>query len=536
MVSRFTVRRSSNEVFFRGEKKSPWYLVAFGMVGASISGITFVSVPGMVLHSNMTYVQTCLGFILGYVAVAFILLPIYYRQNLTTIYSYLSNVSPIAYKTGSSFFIISKLLGSAAKFYVPCFILSNALGWNLTLTIMLLLLMVWLYTRKGGIKTLVWTDTIQTTSMLLALLIIIYKVVVLVMEGQVMEGQVMGDGGMSFSEVISNLWSNPHSTVFNFSDFSSSTNFFKCFISGIFIVIVMTGLDQDMMQKNLTCKSLRDAQKDMTTYGFAFVPVNILFLLLGVLLTMLYTKQGIALPEKADELVTMFCVGDTADILVLTLFTIGIIAASFSTVDSALTALTTSFCVDILSGKTDEPQDHTTEQPYNHKTEQPYNHKTEQPYNHKTEQPYNRITEQPYNHKTEQPYNRKTEQPHNRITETTSERTRKVVHIAMTGALILCVLLFDALNTTSLIDAIYTLMSYTYGPLLGLFAFAIFTKRKASGIGLPLACIISPAICLALSTYVPEYTGYHFGYELLLLNGMLTFAGLFLISKVRQSH
>ena len=512
MVSRFTVRRSSNEVFFRGEKKSPWYLVAFGMVGASISGITFVSVPGMVLHSNMTYVQTCLGFILGYVAVAFILLPIYYRQNLTTIYSYLSNVSPIAYKTGSSFFIISKLLGSAAKFYVPCFILSNALGWNLTLTIMLLLLMVWLYTRKGGIKTLVWTDTIQTTSMLLALLIIIYKVVVLVMDGQVMEGQVMGDGGMSFSEVISNVWSNPHSTVFNFSDFSSSTNFFKCFISGIFIVIVMTGLDQDMMQKNLTCKSLRDAQKDMTTYGFAFVPVNILFLLLGVLLTMLYTKQGIALPEKADELVTMFCVGDTADILVLTLFTIGIIAASFSTVDSALTALTTSFCVDILSGKTEQPQDHKTEQPYNHKTEQPYNHKTEQPYNHKTEQPYNRIT------------------------ETTSERTRKVVHIAMTGALILCVLLFDALNTTSLIDAIYTLVSYTYGPLLGLFAFAIFTKRKASGIGLPLACIISPAICLALSTYVPEYTGYHFGYELLLLNGMLTFAGLFLISKVRQSH
>ncbi len=462
-VSRLSVRNNKNSAFFLAGRQSPWYMVAFGMVGASISGVTFVSVPGMVMHSGMTYLQTCMGFILGYFAVAFVLLPIYYRMRLTSIYTVLRGINDEAYKTGAMFFIISKLLGSAAKFFVPCFIISGALGVNFYLTTIALLALIWLYTRRGGIRTLVWTDTLQTLCMLVALLVIIYKVYTL------LDFHGMG-------ECLSAVAANGYSEVFEFGDWDSPNNFFKCFVAGIFIVIVMTGLDQDMMQKNLTCKSLRDAQKDMCTYGFAFLPVNALFLTLGVMLTMLYAKEGVALPEKADELLSQFIFSPTfseglgVGSGLLAIFTLGIIATSFSTVDSALTALTTSFCVDIL-GKEDD------------------------------------------------------------------EKARRYVHIGMTLALILCTVMFNVVSTTSsLINTIYTLVSYTYGPLLGLFAYALSPLKEreleleqeweSRWGSVALVCCASPLICFAADMLVPRFTGYHFGYELLLLNGIITYVGL----------
>ncbi len=458
-ISHLTVSRDDNSAFFKAGRQSPWYMVAFGMVGASISGVTFVSVPGMVLHSGMTYLQTCMGFILGYFAVAFVLLPIYYRLQLTSIYSVLKGISNEAYKTGAMFFIISKLMGSAAKFFVPCFIISGALGVNFYLTTVVLLALIWLYTRRGGIRTLVWTDTLQTVCMLVALLLIIYNVY-----GKLYDYQFSID---NLKECLAAVTASDYSKVFEFGDWHSPNNFFKCFISGIFIVIVMTGLDQDMMQKNLTCKNLRDAQKDMCTYGFAFLPVNALFMILGVMLTMLYAKEGVALPEKPDELLSQFIFSppfsEGAGVGLLAIFTLGIIATSFSTVDSALTALTTSFCVDILG-------------------------------------------------------------------EERGIAIRKRVHVGMTIALILCTMAFGMVNTTSLIDAIYTLVSYTYGPLLGLFAYTLTKQPTPAPSMVSLICIASPLICFALDMVVPRLTGYHFGYELLLINGLITYLLLVVMS------
>ena len=289
--SRLTAKRSDNDTFFRGNRRSPWYMVAFGMIGASISGVTFVSVPGMVMAIDMTYMQTCLGFILGYFAVAFILLPIYYRYNLTTIYSYLHRrLGSRAYTTGASFFLLSKMTGAAARFYVVCIILQrfvlDGVGVPFPLTVVVMVALIWLYTRRGGIKTLVWTDTLQTTCMFTALVLIIIH--------------VAGALDMSLGEAVQAVAADDHSRMFVFDDWLSRQNFWKQFLSGIFIVIVMTGLDQDMMQKNLTCKTLREAQKDMCTYGFAFVPANLLFLFLGVLLVMLAGRQGLALPAAGD--------------------------------------------------------------------------------------------------------------------------------------------------------------------------------------------------------------------------------------------
>ena len=455
LFSRLTSRRSDNDTFYRGNRQSPWYMVAFGMVGASISGVTFVSVPGMVLHSDMTYLQTCLGFILGYVAVAFILLPVYYRMNLTTIYTYLQNrLGRRSYKTGAWFFLLSKMTGAAARFYVVCIILQrfvlDALGVPFALTVVCMVALIWLYTRRGGIKTLVWTDTLQTTCMFTALLLIIWQVV-----------QALG---LSPAEAVTAIANDSHSRIFVMDDWVSRQNFWKQFLSGIFIVIVMTGLDQDMMQKNLTCKSLREAQKDMCTYGVAFVPANLLFLSLGVLLTLLAARQGTALPQAGDELLPMFAATGALGSWVLVLFSLGIVAASFSSADSALTAMTTSFCVDICRRKGDE-------------------------------------------------------------------QLRKRAHVGMAVVFAAFILLFRLLNSPSIIDAIYVMCSYTYGPLLGLFAFGLLTHRKTNDRYVPYIAVASPLICFALDWYTSRYVGYKFGYELLMLNGLLTFAGLWMAGR-----
>ena len=455
VFSRFTSRRATNSTFYRADRRSPWYMVAFGMIGASISGITFVSVPGMAVKTGMTYLQMCFGFIFGYLIVAFVLLPVYYRLNLTTIYTYLqTRLGQRAYKTGSSFFLLSKLIGAAVRFYVVCIILQrfvlDQLGIPFLVTVVFMVGLIWLYTRKGGIKTLVWTDSFQTLCMFLALILIIFH--------------VMTALHLNLNQAVTAIANDSHSRVFIWQDWASKQNFWKMFLSGIFIVIVMTGLDQDMMQKNLTCKSLREAQKDMCSYGLAFVPANLLFLSLGILLMMLSHREGIAIPCATDDLLPMFAATGSLGSLVIVLFTIGIVAASFSSADSAMTALTTTWCVDIMEKKDDE-------------------------------------------------------------------RLRKRTHLGFALLFVVFILAFKALNSTSVIDAIYIICSYTYGPLLGLFAFGLFTRWQVKDRYVPYIAIISPVICFAIETITRQTTGYEFGYELLMVNGLLTFVGLYLCRK-----
>jgi sodium:solute symporter family protein len=457
VFSRLTSRRATNDTFYRANRRSPWYMVAFGMIGASISGITFVSVPGMVVKTDMSYLQMCLGFILGYAVVAFVLLPVYYRLNLTTIYSYLqTRLGQRAYKTGASFFLLSKLIGAAVRFYVVCIILQrfvlDQLGVPFVLTVVIMVGLIWLYTRRGGIKTLVWTDSFQTLCMFLALLLIIYH--------------VTSELNLSLGEAVTAIANDSHSRIFIWDDWGSKLNFWKMFFSGIFVVIVMTGLDQDMMQKNLTCKTLRDAQKDMCTYGLAFVPVNLLFLSLGILLMMLANKEGIAIPQMTDDLLPMFAATGSLGTLIIVLFTIGIVATSFSSADSAMTALTTSWCVDIMERKDDD-------------------------------------------------------------------KLRKRTHFGFALLFVVFILGFKIVNSTSVIDAIYIICSYTYGPLLGLFAFGLFTRWQVKDRAVPYIAIVSPVICFAIETITKQITGYNFGYELLILNGALTFAGLFIFRKLQ---
>ena len=466
-ISRFAAKRTTNETFFRANRRSPWYMVAFGMVGASISGVTFVSVPGMVLTSQMTYLQVCLGFIVGYLAVAFVLLPVYYKLNLTSIYTYLGlRLGSRSYKTGAWFFLLSKMIGAAVKFYVVCIILQqfvfDALGVPFWVNVIGMVLLIWLYTRKGGVRTLVFTDTFQTICLFTALLLIIYM--------------VMRQMDFSLVDAFRAVADDERSRVFVMDDWQSPHNFWKQFLSGAFIVIVMTGLDQDMMQKNLTCRTLREAQKDMCSYGVAFVPANLLFMSLGILLAQLFESQGVTIPTKGDELLPMFVSGAVNPSLELSsfassgtqefsiLFALGIVAASFSSADSALTSLTTSYCVDIRK-RTDD------------------------------------------------------------------ERLRKRTHLIICGLFVVFILLFHVFNSTSLIDAIYTIVSYTYGPLLGLFAFGLFTKRQVRDRLVPLVCVASPFVCYGVDTLAQRLWDYHFGYELLMLNGLLTFLGLLLLSR-----
>lgn len=450
LVSRFTGRASDNESFFYARRRSPWPAVAFGMIGASISGVSFVSVPGMVLTKDMTYLQTCMGFAVGYIVVAFVLLPLYYRNNLNTIYHYLlSRFGNRTYKTGASLFVLSELLGASVRFYVVCFILHHfvfkALGIPFFVTASVLVALIWFYTRRGGVRTLVWTDVLHTLCMLAALVLIVVI--------------VCSHLDVNIKGAMSVVADSGYSRVFVFDDFISAQNFFKQFVSGIFIVVVMTGLNQNMMQKNLTCKSLRDAQKDMCTYGFAFLPVNMIFLVLGILLVALAADKGMALPADGDSLLPMFAATGELGILVLVLFSVGIVASSFSSADSALTSLTTSVCVDLIGKDADE-------------------------------------------------------------------QVRHRVHLLLASLFVVFILLFKALCSTNIIDAVYILCSYTYGPLLGMFAFGVLTKRKANDRIVPLLAVASPLLCLLADILTPMICGYKFGYELLLLNGLIMFCGM----------
>lgn len=460
LIAWITGRKStSNDAFFLGNRKSPWYIVSIGMIGTSLSGVTFVSVPGMVRSIDMTYMQTVFGFFFGYILIAKVLLPLYYKLKLTSIYSYLGDrIGKRSYKTGASFFLLSKIVGAAARLYLVVLILQHYVfsTWNIPfwVTVIISIFLVWLYTYRSGIKTIIWTDTLQALCLVAMLVVIIWKV---------KDAMDLDMGGM-----VQTLTENPHFRIFEFNDWHSTQHFVKQFFSGIFITIVMTGLDQDMMQKNLSCKSLKDAQKNMYTYGFAFTPVNFLFLALGVLLLSLASQKNIELPALNDDILPMFCTSGILGHSILIFFTIGIIAAAFSSADSALTALTTSFCVDILGVEKEEANK--------------------------------------------------------------AKRTRLMVHLLISALFAIIILIFKAVNSRSVIDAIYMIASYTYGPLLGLFVFGLFTKKQPRDKYVPYICILSPLICFATDYLVKQHTGYAFGYEMLMLNGAFTFFGLWAAS------
>ena len=465
-ISRITAHsHSDNDAFFRGNRQSPWYIVSFGMIGASLSGVTFVSVPGMVKNIDMTYMQTCMGFFFGYLIIAHVLLPLYYRLNLTSIYTYLGQrIGRYSYKTGASFFLISKMLGAAARLYLVCIILQHYVfdAYNIPFAVTAIgtVALIWLYTHKSGIRTIVWTDSLQTLCLLLALGLILYN--------------VADKLNLNFGGVIDNIKNSSESRIFVFDDWQSKQNFFKQFFSGIFITIVMTGLDQDMMQKNLSCRNLKEAQKNMYCYGISFVPVNLLFLSLGILLMVAATQMNIAIPAKGDDLLPMFAAGGHLGYAVLVFFTIGIIAAAFSSADSALAALTTSFCIDILN--TDK------------------------------------------------------------LKENEAVRIRKITHIGISTIFVICILIFEAIDSQNVIDTIYTLASYTYGPLLGLFCFGLFTKLKPRDRYVPYIAIASPVVCYMIDILTFNATGYKFGYEMLMFNGLLTFMGLAALSINKKVH
>ena len=464
LISHLVSRKGSeNHAFFLGNRKSPWWVVAIAMVGTSISGVTFVSVPGWVRESDMTYMQMVFGFFFGYLIVAYILLPLYYKLNLISIYGYLGQrFGKASMKTGSSFFILSKMLGSATKLYLIVMILQslvfNHLDIPFYVTVMATVIFIWIYTRRSGVKTIIWTDLLQTVCFLLALVLIIY--------------QVASQLNLGLGDVVSTIQSNPHSRIFVFDDWGSKQNFFKQFLSGIFIVIVMTGLDQDMMQKNLTCKTLKDARKNMLSYGLTFAPINFLFLSLGILLLVFAEQKNIELPLISDNILPMLA-SEYLGFSVLVFFVIGVVAASFSSADSALTSITTSICVDLFGiGVEEKEQD---------------------------------------------------------------RKLRSIIHFLVCIFLGVVIVLIKYMGENSIINVIYIIASYTYGPLLGLFAFGLLTKINVKDNFVPYVCIVSPLLCYVTELYLLHYYNYAVGYELLMLNGFFTFLGMLVISRKKHS-
>lgn len=461
-ISYIAGRKADNEGFFVGNRKSAWYVVAFAMIGSSISGVTFVSVPGMVGISNFSYLQMVLGFVTGQIIIAFVLIPLFYRMNLVSIYEYLENrFGTSSYKTGAWFFFISKILGAAVRLYLVCLTLQllvfEPFHMPFIMNVILTVALVWLYTFRGGVKSLIWTDSLKTFCLIVSVVLCIYYIAT--------------DLKLSFTEMFSTVLDSALSHMFFFDNVNDKRYFFKQFLAGVFTMIAMTGLDQDMMQRNLSCKNFKDSQKNMITSGISQFFIILLFLMLGVLLYTFTSHQGITNPAKSDELFPMIATGGYFPIIVGILFIIGLISSAYSAAGSALTALTTSFTVDILGikGKTED----------------------------------------------------------------TVRKTRKKVHVGMAIVMGIVIFIFNLLNNTSVIDAVYILASYTYGPILGLFAFGILTKRQVRDRYIPLVSILSPILCFILQKNSETwFHGYQFSYELLIFNALFTFIGLcFLIKK-----
>ncbi len=461
-------RSSGNDAFFRGNRRSPWFVVAYGMLGASLSGVTFMSVPGGVYYGDFTYMPLVFGYVIGYFVIAFLLLPLYYKLNLTSIYSYLEQRFGVSSeRTGAVFFIISRLLGSALRMYLVVFVLYELVfsSWGIPFWIpaVVFIALILLYTFRGGIKTVVWTDTLQTTFLLLAA---IATVIV-----------ILKNLNISIPELLSASSSEGYTRIFE-TDFNHPKYYWKQIVSGAFITIAMTGLDQDMMQKNLTCKTLRDAQKNVITSSFLFIVVNIIFLTLGAALIYYAAHTpGFELPVGADGRV----LGDKIYPLIaksmggftLVCFVLGMVAAGYSSADGTLTALTATFCFDFMHfDKRDD------------------------------------------------------------LSEDQRVRYRKMVHVAFAFLYLLIIIAFRPFHNDSLINILFDIAGFTYGPLLGLYAFGLFTKRYVRDRWVPVVAVLSPIVCYILKLYSPVlFGGYQLGFELLLLNGLLSFLGLFIISR-----
>ncbi|WP_373521369.1 sodium:solute symporter [Aquiflexum sp.] len=461
LISWFTSRNVSKDTFFTGDRQSPWFLVAFGMIGASLSGVTFISVPGEVGNTNFFYFQVVLGYTLGYFVIAKVLLPLYYRLNLVSIYAYLEDRFGFwSYKSGAFFFILSRTLGSSIRVFLVAGVLQLILfdKWGIPfwVSVLITVSLIWLYTHRGGIKTVVWTDTLQTFFMLLAVGVSIYLI-----------GKDLGI--LKISDFIGTIASDSRSEIFNW-DWQSGTNFFKQFASGAFITIVMTGLDQDMMQKNLTCRNIGDAQKNMFWFTIILVFVNLMFLCLGLLLYLYAETNGVTLPVRSDDLYPLLATQEFSAFAGI-VFVLGITAAAYSSADSTLTALTTSFCYDFLE----------------------------------------------------------IEKRYDKDRQVT---VRKQVHIAFTLLMFLVILVFRWLNDQSVINAVFIIAGYTYGPLLGLYAFGLFTKWKVKDKLVPYLAVLAPVLAFLISQNSESLLwGYKFGFEILILNGLLMFIGLYLIRK-----
>jgi len=458
IVAILTSRKSDSLTFFTGNRNSPWFLVAFGMIGTTISGITFVSVPGEVGNSAFSYLQFALGNLVGYWLVALVLLPLYYRLQLVSIYTFLEKrLGPRSHKTGSFFFLLSKLIGASFRLYLVAGVLQiaffNAFHIPFAVTVMVTIGLILIYTFKGGVKTIVWTDSIQTLFFISAVIFTIF----------IISNQMNWD----FSAMATHIANDKNSKIFIW-EWYSGNNFFKQFFAGIFVTIAIVGMDQDMMQKNLTCKTLKDAQKNMFVFSFSFLITVFLFLCLGVLLYVFAEKAGISIPAKTDDLFPILALKHLG-LPVGIAFLLGITAAAYSSADSALTALTTSFSIDFLN----------------------------------------------------------IEKYSDKKIKTLKKRT----HLVFAALMVVVILLFKTINNESIVVAVFKAVGYTYGPILGLFVFAIFTTRRVNDYWVPVVAILSPVICFLISKYSSVILfGYEFGFELLIVNGLITFGGLWLLS------
>ena len=464
VITWITSAKANNESFFIGNKASPWYVVAYGMIGASLSGVTFMSVPGWVNDTQFSYMMVVFGYLVGYTIIALVLLPLYYRLNLTSIYSYLEQRFGFwSYKTGAFFFIISRVIGASFRMFLVVNVLQVFIfdAWHIPfgLTVGIFILLIILYTFKGGIKTIIWTDTLQTTFMLAAVFISIWL--------------ISDSLHLSFSQLIAKVGESNYSRLL-ITDWHDKRFFLKQFLSGIFIAIVMTGLDQEMMQKNLSCRNLRDAQKNMFSFSVVLVFVNLMFLFLGAVLLIYSKASGIEIPVRSDDLfpiLSLRYLGPVAGLV----FMIGLISAAYPSADGALTSLTTSFSIDFLG-----------------------------------------IAK------------------NTKLDEVQKRRIRYKVHIGFALLLLIVIVLFRSINDRAVIDKLFTVAGYTYGPLLGLFSFGLFTNYSVKDRWVPLIAVLSPVMCYFisdLSHYL--FNGYKFGFELLILNGALTFAALMMIRQRR---
>ena len=466
-VSYFTGRKADNAGFFSGNRKSRWYVVAFATIGAAISGVTFVSVPGMVAGSGFSYLQMILGFAVGQILIAFVLIPLFYRMNLVSIYEYLETRFGLStYGTGAWLFFVSKMLGASVRLYIVCVVLQllvfEPFGLSFVINVIFTVGIVWLYTFRGGVKSLIWTDSLKTFCLIVSVGMCIYYI----------SGNLSADGG----SVISVITGSDMSKIFFFDDINDRRYFFKQFLAGIFTVIALTGLDQDLMQKSLSCKNFKDSQKNIITGAVLQIFVNLLFLVLGVLLYSYATKNAIVLPDKGDEVFPFLATQGYFPLVVSILFIIGLVSAAYAAAGSALTALTTSFTIDILKSAKEGK------------------------------------------------------------TETETAATRQKVHVGMAIVMGLVIYAISILNNASVIDTVYKLASYTYGPLLGMFIFGIFTKWKIRDRWAPLVSIVSPFLCLILDINSRAwFNGYVFSHERLILNALFTFIGLcLLISREKR--